>query len=294
MHWDPREIPAPRAYSRVHDISACRGEQTENGTRRKDGTRVDSPKEIKLTEVMHTEFSWIVSCLPRVCASSCFLREKRKERRDSTRVAYRKPRNKSRYGGVYRESSEKAREQPVDFYFNSRRDISFEKLGRWWWWVRTFLSYTSHAIRAHSHGKPRTVGSLPRIPSTEACKLSSGPKRFLHICNGSSNLCATLHSVPASPRRLFFPLNSSVPRRAAPRHATETPSFRRSRSTIYFSRVGAQIGCIKRLPNRESETQTPYPIVRKLKRRACQRIAIPCVRPRLALNIRGCRQMDIR
>jgi len=30
----------------------------------------------------------------------------------------------------YRESSEEAREQPVDFYFNSRRDLSFEKLRR--------------------------------------------------------------------------------------------------------------------------------------------------------------------
>jgi len=30
----------------------------------------------------------------------------------------------------YRESSEEAREQPVDFYFNSRRDLSFGKLRR--------------------------------------------------------------------------------------------------------------------------------------------------------------------
>lgn len=163
-----------------------------------------------------------------------------------------------------------------------------------------FLSYTATQSARNSHGKPRTVGNLPRIPPTEAWgAFVRGPKRFLHICNGSSNLCATLHSVPASPRRPFFPLNSSIPRQAelrhaTPCHATETWSFRRSRSAIYFPRVGEQIGCIKRSPNRKSETQTPYPIVRELKQRVCQRIAIPCVQPCLALNIRGCRQMDIR
>lgn len=158
-----------------------------------------------------------------------------------------------------------------------------------------FLSYTAAQSARNSHGKPRTVGNLPRIPPTEAWgAFVRGPKRFLHICNSSSNLCATLHSVPASPRRPFFPLNSSVSRQTKLRHATETWSFRRSRSAIYFPRVGEQIGCIKRSPNRKSETQTPYPIVRELKQRVYQRIAIPCVRPRLALNIRGCRQMDIR
>lgn len=76
MHWDPRGILARRAYSLVYTtylhVEASK-RKVERGGR--GGTRVVFPKEIKLTEVMHTEFSWIVSCLSWVYASSYFPRE---------------------------------------------------------------------------------------------------------------------------------------------------------------------------------------------------------------------------
>lgn len=171
---------------------------------------------------MHIEFSWIVSCLSWVCASSYFPRETEMAK-DAGKSGVRRTENParriSRYA-VYRESFEKAREQPVDFYFNSRRDISFEKLERWM--VCAYVSFVhSHAIRARSHGKPRTT--------LVTCH-EFRPRKRGNFRLGQNVLCTFVtarvtFARPSilyrhSPHRLFFPLNLSVPRRAAPRRAS--------------------------------------------------------------------------
>lgn len=142
------------------------------------------------------------------------------------------------------------REQPVDFYFNLRGGIYRSETGD----PRVLAWETARGV-GNARYQNSSRGNVESF--------SSGPKRFLHICNGSSNLCAFTEArpsppIPASPPSSLFPIEFA-------RTARQTPPFRRSRSAIYFPRVGAQTGCIKRPTEfeKESETQrTPYPIVR--------------------------------
>jgi len=94
---------------------------------------------------------------------------------------------------TYRESSEKAR-ATGGFLFQFMAPIYHSKiLGRRC--VRGF--HCNHAIRAH--GKSHIVGNMPSNSSRGSVEsFSSGPKRFLHICNGSSNLCAFTEARPST------------------------------------------------------------------------------------------------
>lgn len=129
--------------------------------------------------------------------------------------------------------------------FNSRRHVSFGKA----WTARCvrFSLPAQHVIRVHSHGKYAHPICLPATNPTHgnAEALVSGAKRFLHICNGSSNLCASKRVLLWHLRVVCF---SNSPR------ATSTRS-RRSRSAIYFPHVTAQIGCIER-SSRENADST--------------------------------------
>lgn len=242
---------------------------------------------------MHTEFSWILSCLSREpAASSCFPRRngsgKRCEKTEGAKIHgqaryianFLRKRESNRWifisihGAIYHSKSLAVDDGGggcVCFFRTQPRNPRATHTGN-----RAPL-VTCHEFRPRKHG-----GSFSSAGQNVFCTFVTARVTFAR----PSTLYRHLHVVPFS--RWIRPY------RAKPSHATETWSFRRSRSAIYFPRVSEQIGCIKRSPNRKSETQTPYPIVRELKQRVCQRIAIPCVRPRLALNIRGCRQMDIR
>lgn len=106
------------------------------------------------------------------------------------------------------------RMQPVDFYFNSRRNILFVK-----------LRLVSTRIRDHPH--------LPQILSVEAQNLSPGPNVFY---TSVTTRITFMHPTFVDTRTPLLPLS----RRSC--YPSRVRSFRRFAIGIYFLRTNAVIG----------------------------------------------------
>lgn len=186
---------------------------------------------------MHTEFSWIAFCLPRDLFSSQTRAKMQKGWRGTAKTV-----GESRSDVVWQregipETGEAAkrnttianlvrkREQPVDFYFNLRRGISFANGDAY-----VFLIAATQSGRARMGNRAPLVTRYQNSSRGSVESFSSGPKRFLHICNGSSNLCAFTEARPLRRyrhlhRRLFFPLNSPAPLDRLRRFGDRVPQF---------------------------------------------------------------------
>lgn len=120
------------------------------------------------------------------------------------------------------------------------------------------FSHCSHAIRGRMGNRALLVTRYQNSSRGSMKSFSSGSKRF-HICNGSSNLCAFTEARPSTDTGIstsssLFPIQFA-------RTAPQTPSFRRSRSAIYFPRVGTQTAGASNGHQfeKESETQRTSP-----------------------------------
>jgi len=268
MHWIQGESPCRAHASTLHDISARRG--TSEGKTVRGGEPAGwIPEKIKLTEVMHTEFSWIAFCLPRGLFSSWNRRRyepryrkcgaettNRAEEEGRCVCVYRK--EAAKRDTTYRESSEKAR-ATGGFLFQFTAPMYHSKiLGRRC--VRG--SHCNHAIRAH--GKPHVVGNMPSNSSRGSVEsFSSGPKRFLHICNGSSNLCAFTEARPSTGTGISIVVSFSCWIR--PHRSTDSVVSAIAFRNLFSTRECAKPGASNDHRIWASETQrekTPYSIVR--------------------------------
>jgi len=97
-----------------------------------------------------------------------------------------------------------------------------------------------------------------QIPVAETWK-AFRPKCFLHICNGSSNLCAFTEARPST--GTGFPIVVSFSRWIRPHRSTDSVVSAIAFREFIFHAWVRQTGCIKRSPNlSERDTERDNPV----------------------------------